>query len=406
MNAKDTLDVLLHFPIEESILLMGNHGIGKSQIVKQAARTLDVPCIDFRLSQNDVGDLKGMPFHVGGRTVFAPPEFMPITVEDAKSLKELLGLTEEINLGRYGDKGILFLDEINRASREVQQAAFELVLDRRMNLRPLPAGWRVVSAINDEDDVYSVNSMDPAFLSRFFAVKFEPSQEEWFKWANENGLHNAIVEFLRRHPDYLDPTKQVLEDAISKGVKKVHDRRAWHKFSTTLLELESQAEKGTRDYNPLDKTAKALNFLTLIADGYVGHMASVQFRRFIETDYKALDGNIIINKWTDAVKDQLVAIVKAGRIPELSSYNESVLAWIEKNVKGKLSDKQKKNLSNYVVLLPAEIVSDFWQKFNQESKDISDDWYMGDKIARTTIVNALVNPSAKKKGAAVAAKTE
>ena len=92
MNVQDTLDVLMNFPMSESIMLTGNHGIGKSQVVKLAAKKLDVPCIDFRLSQNDVGDLKGMPFRVGLNTVFAPPEFYPITLEDAKELAEAIGV--------------------------------------------------------------------------------------------------------------------------------------------------------------------------------------------------------------------------------------------------------------------------------------------------------------------------
>ncbi len=91
MNIKQTKDMLLNLPIEIAILISGNHGIGKSAIVKQVAKFLDIPCIDFRLSQNDVGDLKGMPFHVKGRTVFAPPEFFPIREADAIELKDLLG---------------------------------------------------------------------------------------------------------------------------------------------------------------------------------------------------------------------------------------------------------------------------------------------------------------------------
>jgi hypothetical protein len=404
MNAKQTFEVLTSFPIEESILIIGKHGIGKSQIVKQAAAHLGIPCIDFRLSQNDVGDLKGMPFHRNGRTVFAPPEFMPLTEEDAVQLKDLLGLKEDISMGRFGDAGILFLDEINRANREVQQAAFELVLDRRMNLRALPKGWRVVSAVNDDDDIYNVNSLDPAFLSRFFVIPFDPSQEEWFAWADKAGIHGAITEFLRRYPDFLDPTTELLKEACSKGITKVHDRRAWDKFSRTLNKLIDDNASGKRAEDPLSKSASTLNFLTMVAQGFVGHLAAVKFRSFIETDYQALDAATILNKWSDAVEKQIKDITAKGRIPELATYNDALCAHIKKHIKDKMNPTQKKNLSRYLSLIPKETVADIWQKLNSECKPISEDWYMTPGMNNgDLILGALVNPDKTKKGAAPAA---
>ena len=404
MNARETIDMIKTLPIEQSILLAGNHGIGKSQIVKQAASELGIPIIDFRLSQNDVGDLKGMPFHSNGRTVFAPPEYMPLTEADAKQLKELLGLAEDIHLGRHGEKGILFLDEINRACREVQQAAFELVLDRRLNLRPLPDGWRVMSAINDDDDIYTVNSMEVAFLSRFFLIKFDPTLQEWLAWADKKGVHASVMEFIRKYPEFLDPSKEVLKEAAAKGVTKVHDRRAWEKFSNAINKWEDDFQAGTRDKEPLSKEPVPLDLMTLVATGFVGHLAGIKFRSFIETDYQSLDANAILNKMDKTIEDHLKDIIKKGRIPELASYNELVIAYVKKHVTDKLSDKQKKNLSKYLDLLPNELIGDCWQKFNQECKAISEDWYQSDKGNAKIVLRALSNPDVKKKAAAAATK--
>lgn len=398
MNVKQTLYCLTQFPIEESILICGNHGIGKSQLVKQAARQLDVPCVDFRLSQNDVGDLKGMPFQVRGRTIFAPPEFFPLKEADAIQLKEFLGLTDDIMKGRFGDKGILFLDEINRANREVQQAAFELVLDRRLNLRALPDGWRVVSAINDEDDIYTVNSLDPAFLSRFFMVKFEPTVEEWLDWAVGNKVHPVIVEFIRRHNELLDPTKELLTEASTKGVTKVHDRRAWHKFSTTIKKHVADYEAGILDHDPLSNDPKAVNWMFLVAGGYVSTIAQAAFKRFLETDYKALDANVILNKWTDEISARLKDIVEKNRVTEIAAYNELLIVWIRENVKDALSDEQSKNLARYLDLMPNEAVGDLWKKFNKDLKAISEKWYQvkslrGEQNLKI-ILKSVVNPTA------------
>lgn len=399
MGVKTTLDCLLNLPIELSILISGNHGIGKSQVVKQAAKILGIPCIDFRLSQNDVSDMKGMPFHINGRTVFAPPEFFPLMEKDASELKKILGLAENISLGRYGDKGILFLDEINRANREVQQAAFELVLDRRLNLRSLPPGWRVVSAINGDDDLYNVNAMEPAFLSRFFLIDFKPSNQEWFAWAESDGcVHSSIIEFLRKMPEFIDPTKEYIEEQSKAGVKKVHDRRAWEMFSKTICKFEDDFNSGTRTTKFLSKTPAELSFLIQIATGFVGHMAGLKFATFIELDYDALNADIILNKFNDEIKKKVQKIVDAGRIPELGSYNELILAYLKKFVKANLTKKMGDNLGEYFMLLPKELAADLWTKWNHEQGDIANAWYAANKTGYArAIKEALISPNATKK---------
>ncbi len=396
MNIKQTKDMLLNLPIEIAILISGNHGIGKSAIVKQVAKFLDIPCIDFRLSQNDVGDLKGMPFHVKGRTVFAPPEFFPIREADAIELKDFLGLAEDISLGRYGDRGILFLDEINRANREVQQAAFELVLDRRLNLRSLPDGWRVVAAINGDSNLYTVNDMEPAFLSRFALIDLKPTLQEWLSWAEGEGhIHDSISQFIRKQSDFLDPTPEAIKEASVRGVVKVHDRRAWEMLSKTITKFESDYEAGQRPIRILAKKEEAYSELILVAGAFVGSMASVAFKSFIEMDYDALDANIILNKMDDEIEKKLETIVKAGRTPELAAYNDMIVAYIKKTVKTKLSKVQKNNLTRYIFILPNELIGNFWQNFNDELKEISEDWYDhdNDKTANK-IMGALVNPTA------------
>lgn len=399
MNIAQTKSVLTYFPVAQSILICGNHGIGKSEAVKQAAADLKVPCIDIRLSQCDVGDLKGMPFHVKGRTVFAPPDFFPLDEIEVKSLHELLDITEEIATGTHGDKGILFLDEINRANREVQQAAFELVLDRRLNMRPLPKGWRVVAAINAEDNIYSVNSMDPAFLSRFFVINFEPSQQEFFAYGEKKGWHPVILNFLRKMPEFIDPTTELLNDASAQGVKKLHDRRSWEKFSNTLNEFTRLHQTGAWPVDPVSNGDENLNWFYSIALGYVGHLAGTKIMDYVKTEYKALDAEAILEKFDKAVEAHLKAVVEKNGVTEMAGYNEQLIAYIKKNVKEKLSAKQSKNLSRYLTLVPNELKGDLWQKINQECKSVSEAWYKDDKANGKLVLDALVAPDAAKKRA-------
>jgi hypothetical protein len=96
-----------------------------------------------------------------------------------------------------GGKGILFIDEANRAPRDVIQSVFQLVRDRRMHTHELPAGWRIVSAGNYESAGYDVRRMDEAFLSRFLHINVEANADDLCEYATLNGWTSRTIEFLR-----------------------------------------------------------------------------------------------------------------------------------------------------------------------------------------------------------------
>jgi hypothetical protein len=390
MDFKTTMEVLNHFDPAQSVLLMGNHGLGKSDCVKLAATTMGIPCIDIRLSQCDVGDLKGMPFHVKGRTYFAPPDFYPLKESDATELSSFIG--DEVQPGLPA--GILFLDEINRANREVQQAAFEIVLDRRLNQRQLPEGWRVVAAMNHDDDLYSVLDLDPAFLDRFFVINFRPGYEEWMDWAKESGeVHDVVMQFLMKYDKFLDPTKESIKDATSKA-QKTHGRRSWHHMSRTI---KSYAKCGV---DLLDRTPQNLDLLFQITQGHVGNQAATQFKTFVETDYQSLDANIILNKWDKNVKRRLQDVIDANRIPELAAYNMMIIEFIKDKVNKNLNNKQCENLTEFMELIPNEVGADFWKKFNADCSSISTHWYKSGPTSdrnKKRMLGILANPDRLKK---------
>ena len=91
----------------------GSPGIGKSQIIKEIAKEMNWKVIDHRLSTSDVTDLLGLPHFVkkpNGKEVatFAPFDIFPTELD-------------QIPEGYAGT--LIFLDEFNSASEEVQAAA-------------------------------------------------------------------------------------------------------------------------------------------------------------------------------------------------------------------------------------------------------------------------------------------
>jgi hypothetical protein len=390
MNFEQTVETLITLPRNHSVLIVGKHGIGKSDAVREAAHRLGIPCVDQRLSQCDVGDIKGMPFCIGGRTFFAPPDWFPLRDEDAQELQVKLNLANTI---KYAQEGILFLDEIDRAVREVQQAGFELVLDHRLNMRYLPDLWRVVSAVNQDGDIYHVNEMDVAFIDRFFVIKFNPSKEEWFAFARKDArIHHAIIEFLMVHDKLMDPTKEVIE--ASPG-EKLYSRRSWEKLSQCILNQEKMVEAGKAKYSLLTKTDESLAMLNMIAQGYLGTTTGTAFRNFVETDYESLNGNTILNEWSQAVEDKLKKLVKDKRTIELGSYSDMIVNYVQDKKIKELNPKQSKNLLKYIQIMPNENVASFWKNFQADCKETAHAWYGGyDKVEVVKrIVSVLANPT-------------
>lgn len=181
-NAKLLLEQFITKSVKVAPLFVGPMGVGKSQIVKQVAEKLGIGLIDLRLAQMEPGDIIGMPRIAEGKTVWAKPCWWP----------------EE------GTKGILFLDELNRAPNDVRQAVFQLVLDRHMHTHALPDGWFIVSAVNPENGNYQVETLDQAMVRRFCVIALQPEVDAWLNWANSEGkIQPDITSFISAHKKML-----------------------------------------------------------------------------------------------------------------------------------------------------------------------------------------------------------
>ena len=391
MNFEQTVETLISLPRHHSVLIVGDYGLGKSDSVRAAAKILGIPCVDQRLSQCDVGDLKGMPFQLNGRTVFAPPDWFPLREEDAKDIQDKLSLTDKI---KCSPEGILLLDEIDRAVREVQQAGFELVLDHRLNMRYLPDGWRVVSAINQDGDIYHVNEMDVAFIDRFFVIKFKPSAEEWYAFAlKDNRIHTSIVEFLRtgNNGKFMDPDKKVIE---AHPGEKLYSRRSWEKFSQCLLNHEQLFNTKKVKYDLFEErepNSQSMKMLGFFAQGYLGTICGDAYKSFIMTSYQSLNGDTILNKMDAPTQEKIKKLVTDKRSIELGTYGQLVIDYVQSHNIHKLTPPQAKNLLTYIQLIPNEYCSDFFKKFKMDCSDVCVDWYT-EKAVRERVTASLSNP--------------
>ena len=68
---------------------------------------------------------------------------------------------------------VLFLDELNACSQEVQKAFYSLIYERRVGEYHLPEGSIVIGAGNRTQDAAIVKTMSSALINRMFHVQME-----------------------------------------------------------------------------------------------------------------------------------------------------------------------------------------------------------------------------------------
>ena len=356
MNRNETKRTIKGLPPRESVLVQSRHGLGKSQIMQQICQELSVQTghphklEDIRLSQREIGDILGMPRAVDKYTGKNLVWENGVLVEKDVTLTDVTLYNLPAWFPRDPDSyGILFLDEINRATREVQQAAFELVLDYRLNFQSLPAGWRVVAAINEDQDVYSVLNMDPALIDRFMVIDFKPTVQEWAEHAESIGVHDAVTKYITKFPSSLETP-----ESIEPG-KVYPSRRSWVKFSNTLKYMAKINDDPLKD----------LNYLTLLATGYVGSTTAISFTDFVREDYRVLTPDDILNKMTDSLEKEL----KGKTSMEASYYAKELVKHMSKE--NSLSKKQAANLIRFYKAIPKDSAAGFWHEFTGECRSIA-----------------------------------
>jgi len=323
MTIKTFTAVVPRLPRTTSVLLRGAHGIGKSQLVRQVATKIadvegiqDYEVIDRRLSQMTEGDMIGLPSTDGEVTRFNPPEWYK----------------------RACDKPVcLFLDELNRATPEVMQAAFQVVLDRELNGWKLHPQTRVFSAIN-HTAAYTVNEMDPALLDRFWTIDLTPSIEDWLTWGRKEGkIHHAMIDFVSANEKWLDTPKDTEPGKVSPS------RRSWERLSNALCET------GIAD-TPEDEAFYPLCL------GYVGTEATIAFHSFMKTIDNQVSGEDVMERYQQ-IKSK---IVKLGQEKQ-NIVIEKVAEYVIKQCKT-LTDEQGTNLRDFMVDLPGELRVSAWSK--------------------------------------------
>ncbi|MCQ2583540.1 MAG: AAA family ATPase [Treponema sp.] len=308
INAAQLLFILENTPASQNIMLMGKHGIGKSRILEDYFNSKGSKVVTLFLGQmSDPGDLIGLPEknEKTGKTDFMLPYWFPT---DGKPV-------------------VLFLDELNRARPEVLQTIMDLTLNRKLAGKELPAGSRIISAVNNGNE-YQLTDLDPALVSRFNIYEFAPSVEDWINWAEKSGVDSRVIAFIKENPEFLDS----FDNGEAENLERTPDRRSWERVSEILKNFDTVSIE-----------------LKPLISGIIGSEATAVF-----FDYVISEKTLAVKKVLTENFSLIESEIRDMDITEITQLNNSIFKYIEAFSADSSSDEAKKiaeNLNLYFDLL-------------------------------------------------------
>ena len=224
VTQSELLDILLNVATIRPVFIWGAPGIGKSALVEKFADEVGLPCVSLLGSQLAPEDIIGIPQIQDDVSTFLPPKMI--------ARKEPY---------------VLFLDELNACSQEVQKAFYSLIHERRIGEYHLPKGSIVIGAGNRAQDSAIVKTMSSALINRMFHVQLKADPKEWLNWAYEEGLHPWVINYITQRPDHLFSEPPKTEEPYSTP-------RSWHMLSDALKEYHVETN------NIPDATLKMISY--------------------------------------------------------------------------------------------------------------------------------------------------
>lgn len=207
-------------------------------------------------------------------------------------------------------EGILFLDEWNRAEKQVIKAFFTLLEDREIHgHRVVPDGVQIVAAMNPSDGAYSVNEAekDHAFRRRLSFVAVTCNAGAWLEYA-VGKFHTHVVEFIKSMPTALYDT------ALRDAGKAFPCPATWEKVSRLFQETD-------RANQPLLSDGVELSVC-----GLIGQAHGSQFMGYVKDNETVINPDDVIKKYTEKspVRKKVLKLVDQNRNDVLNELCASV----------------------------------------------------------------------------------
>ena len=208
-------------------------------------------------------------------------------------------------------KGLLFIDELSRATPQVLNVILPIINEGIFNGYKLGSGWVIIVASNRaEDELSGQADIGNALGNRFRQVYYEPTAKSWSEWAKTQGYISPLLLQWLSMPEhenmsggkyfYMDPNES-MEGA---GVTKIMcTPRSW---TNAMRELALYSETGKLEGFTIFDIPRDILAMTL--NQYVPAQAVDSFLAFLAVISKIGDfDHAVYDIWKNAGKNFTLA---------------------------------------------------------------------------------------------------
>jgi len=334
----------LGFDNKQVVCLIGEAGIGKTQLLDQIAQDRAWDRVTLYLAHLEREDIGGIPFPTGNGSMTY--EFLC-----EKAVKQVIDSKKPT---------LLVLDEWNRGEKATMNAAFTLMEARRFGSYELPDHVFLGAAMNPSESNYIVNEAekDPAFRRRLVMLAVQSNIASFMNYARNRGeFHETVLDFLEAQPI-------MLNDITARDAGKVYaNPAAWEKISDGLKAIDAKKQ------NPLSIERTLL----LWGGGIVGMQTMSTLLDFIKERAAFINPDEIITNYKRKAQRKILRLVKSGRNDALLEMCESVaVALVGRLDTPEIKDhlgKVARNLGSFLCDLPREATMGFLTKLGKHATD-------------------------------------
>ena len=275
------------------LMIWGAPGIGKTAILMNVLDELESDYPDYRLIvktlSNETPDNFTLPKYVdvdgSEKADDVPKTWLPVYKPTGDQA------VDAVRSDKCG-KGLLFIDELSRATPQVLNVILPLINEGIFNGYKLGDGWTIVVASNiAEVEMSGQADIGNALSNRFAQVYYEPTVDTWRQWADKQNFISPLLLSWLSMPEsenmsggkfyYMDPN----EDMDGAGVTKLMcTPRSW---TNAMRELAGYSHTGTLEGFTIFDIDRDILAMTL--NQYVPAKAVDAFLAFLEVISKIGD---------------------------------------------------------------------------------------------------------------------
>lgn len=194
---KDLIKAIRGSPSKRAVMVESSPGMGKTQIVAQAAKELKIGFMAIHAPLLQPEDY-GMPVVHGARKdelkFIVSSDKFPLECPQCASKKCGVECVKE---------GLFLIDELPQADQSAQKILANLVQEREIHGHKIKSGWTIIATGNRQADRAGANRILGHLANRMTRVELEASLDDWTQWALSNGVKPEVVAFLRFRPNLL-----------------------------------------------------------------------------------------------------------------------------------------------------------------------------------------------------------